>query len=263
MKNVRSLERGLEVLLLLNQGGMRTSAIARAVGLPRSTVFRLLRTLEELGYIYKRTDDKLFRLTMKVRAFGEGYTDDAWLDEVATPLLHDLSKKIVWPAARATFNGLSMVVRAATDRYSPLGIYGRTTGYQVPVLSSAGGRVYLACCSATERSAILDTLERVGADGSDGGSRPVIEAMIEGVRARGYALASQKGSIETAFSVPVRAGNHFLAALTMRFYTSALSHKEAVERFLPELQKTSQIIADAYDAFIDEGRRPQMMEAGE
>ena len=49
---VRSLQRGLDVLHHVNTaGGIRAGALARLLNLPRPTVYRLLQTLEELGYV--------------------------------------------------------------------------------------------------------------------------------------------------------------------------------------------------------------------
>lgn len=51
-EGVRAFKRGLDVLREVNRsGGIRAGDVARALDLPRPTVYRLLETLEELGYI--------------------------------------------------------------------------------------------------------------------------------------------------------------------------------------------------------------------
>ena len=50
--NVRALSRGLNIMRLLNRvGAARVGEIALELGLPRTTVYRLLNTLEEDGYV--------------------------------------------------------------------------------------------------------------------------------------------------------------------------------------------------------------------
>lgn len=52
VNSVRSLARGLAVLSYVNKSGeSRPAEIAKALGLPRPTVYRLLETLEEMGYV--------------------------------------------------------------------------------------------------------------------------------------------------------------------------------------------------------------------
>lgn len=60
---VPALERGLRILELLRHAGpeLTPPAIARSLALPRTTVFRLLQTLEDLGFV-ERAGTRSFRL---------------------------------------------------------------------------------------------------------------------------------------------------------------------------------------------------------
>ena len=60
-EGVRAFKRGLDVLHEINRsGGIRAGDVARALDLPRPTVYRLLETLEELGYVARSaSDDRL------------------------------------------------------------------------------------------------------------------------------------------------------------------------------------------------------------
>ncbi|MEY9396421.1 DNA-binding transcriptional ArsR family regulator [Bradyrhizobium japonicum] len=62
-EGVRAFKRGLDVLQEVNRsGGIRAGDVARALDLPRPTVYRLLETLEELGYVARSASDERFRV---------------------------------------------------------------------------------------------------------------------------------------------------------------------------------------------------------
>ena len=57
--SVRALERGLDIIQLLNRhNGLTVTQVGQLTDLPRPTAFRLLRTLESLGYLFRDTQDK-------------------------------------------------------------------------------------------------------------------------------------------------------------------------------------------------------------
>ena len=72
-KPIRSFARGLAVLSALNRHGGATALIlARETGVPRATVYRLLQTLFDDGYIGRGTADDRFHLRLKVRGLAGG-----------------------------------------------------------------------------------------------------------------------------------------------------------------------------------------------
>jgi IclR family transcriptional regulator, mhp operon transcriptional activator len=65
-EGVRAFKRGLDVLHEVNRsGGIRAGDVARQLDLPRPTVYRLLETLEELGYVARSASDDRFRVTRR------------------------------------------------------------------------------------------------------------------------------------------------------------------------------------------------------
>ena len=98
-KTVRGLTRGLMLLNMLNKldGGASVGLLAELSGLHRTTVRRLLETLQEEGYVRRSPSDDSFRLTIKVRQLSEGFRDEQWISALAAPLLGDLLREVVWP----------------------------------------------------------------------------------------------------------------------------------------------------------------------
>lgn len=242
--SVRALTRGLEILRALNLGnGNSARQLAEATGLPRPTVYRLLGTLCEAGYTARDASGDRYRVTNRVLGLSDGFDDEAWVVEIAIPLMKDLCDDIVWPVSLATLDRNAMLIRVTTDNQSPLTLTNFAAGDRLPVLSTATGRTYLAFCSDARREAVLDVLARSDDPGDEPArNRPQVYRMLEDTRARGFAIR-ERGPFKTAsLAVPIRAKSGVVASLSMRYLDSAMELSESVERYLGPLQTAATAI---------------------
>ncbi len=137
---IRALMRGLDALTFLNlRDGATVSEVAQEIRLPRTTVYRILETLCNAGFVFRDEADDRYRLTILVRALSDGFDDEAWVTQIAKPFIHDLCREIVWPVAIATLSGTTMLVRESTDHSSPLAIERYSAGFRAPLLATAAG----------------------------------------------------------------------------------------------------------------------------
>ena len=81
-----------------------------------------------------------------MRALSEGFTDDEWISQVATPVLGELLQQVVWPSDLTTLDGDAMVIRETTHRFSPLSFHRAMVRVRLPLLTTASGPAYLAFC---------------------------------------------------------------------------------------------------------------------
>src|SRR5476649_2878295 len=157
---IRALMRGLDALTILNlHDGATVSEVAHEICLPRTTVYRILETLCVSGFVYRDSADERYRLTILVRGLSDGFDDEAWV-QIAKPLIDHLCKEIVWPVNIAALSGTRMMLREATDHSTPLAVERYSAGFQLPLLTSAAGRVYLANCPPAQRDALIEILAR-------------------------------------------------------------------------------------------------------
>jgi len=254
---IRALSRGLDALTVLNlRNGATVSEVAQEIRLPRTTTYRILETLSHAGFVYRDTNDDRYRLTIMVRGLSDGYDDEAWVTQIARPYIHELGKDLIWPVAVTSLCGTSMIVRESTDHRSPLAIERYPTGFQVPLLASSSGRVYLAFTTPTHRDSLLDILARSNREeDAPARNRPEIMKMLNDTRLQGYASAvrARRVSDEISIAVPIMVDDRVLAAVTIRFSGTAVPLKLAVERFLPKLRDTAQKI---HQAFVEQQREP-------
>jgi IclR family mhp operon transcriptional activator len=247
---IRALIRGLEALRVLNtRDGATVSEVAAEVDLPRTTTYRILETLCSAGYAYRAESDDRYRLTILVRGLSDGYDDEVWVTQIAKPYIYELCREIVWPVSIATLSGNTMLVRQTTDHHSPLAVERYSPGFRVPILGSASGICYLAFCPQNQRDAILDLLARSKRAGDNAArNRAKVRKDLTDARGRGFAVyhRPRRVSDETTFSVPVLAEGRLLAALTVRFSSTALPQATAVERFVPRMRKVAELIGQDF-----------------
>ena len=246
---IRALMRGLDALTILNlRDGATVSEIAHEIRLPRTTVYRILETLCLSGFVFRDSADERYRLTILVRGLSGGFDDEAWVHQIAKPAIYQLCSEIVWPVSIATLSGTKMMLREATDHATPLAIERYSAGIQLPLLTSATGRVYLANCPLAQRDALIEILARsTKEDDKPARDRGDLLRALAEIKAHGYATATRTRRLidEYNVSVPVPMGDRS-AALTVRFAASVLPLKTGLERFLPKLRQCAAKISTSF-----------------
>ena len=260
--HVQALSRGLALLHALNQAEQGWASIAELsahTGLHRTTVRRLLETLQADGYVRRSASDDSYRLNLKVRQLSDGFTDDEWIGEVANPVLGELLQQLVWPSDLCTPDGDCMLVRETTHRFSPLSFHRAMIRQRMPMLFTAAGRAYLAHCSDDERRHILQLLAAGHDEQASFARQPaLVEQMLDKMRRQGY--ASNEGEWQAqqkigAIALPIRHQGGILACINVVFLKRALSVANAAQRYLPTLQAAIARIEAQLQASPAAGRR--------
>jgi IclR family transcriptional regulator, mhp operon transcriptional activator len=239
---IRALMRGLDALTVLNlRDGATVSEVSQEIRLPRTTVYRILETLCNAGFVFRDAADDRYRLTILVRGLSDGFDDEAWVSQIAKPYIYALCREIIWPVSVATLSGTLMMVRETTDHDTPLAVERYSAGFRTPLLTTAAGRVYLAFCPAAQRETLIDILARSNKeeDKPARAQRAELQRMLADIQAQGYATAIRTRRLvdEVSLSVPVTSNDDVLAVLTVRFMASAVPLKSGLERFLPKLRQ--------------------------
>jgi IclR family mhp operon transcriptional activator len=262
---IRALMRGLDALTVLNlRDGATVSEVAQEIRLPRTTVYRILETLCDAGFVFRDAADDRYRLTVLVRALSDGFDDEAWVTQIAKPYIHDLCREIAWPVSVATLSGTVMLLRETTDHSTPLASERHSAGFRVPLLNSATGRVYLAFCPSVQRDSLIDLLARSNKEDDKLARAPRsdLHRMLAEIKVQGYATATRTRRLleEVSMSVPVALHDRVLAVLTVRFASTTVPLKSALERFLPKLRQCAARIGVSFSEQQDDAqakRAPQ------
>lgn len=245
-EGVRAFKRGLDVLHEVNRsGGIRAGDVARQLDLPRPTVYRLLETLEELGYVARSSSDDRFRVTRRASSLGDGYDPGVVICQAAAACLSDLSKRLIWPVDLSTYENAAMVIQETTHPRSPLSIDRGMIGKRLPMLRTSAGRAYLTACHPRERDVIIGHLRRI----DEAEDRPFLgdsqlAGMIAQTTQRGCAIRSEgEYNPKTAsIAVPIARGDVVLGCISIIWIRSALSLEEAVATFAAPLREAAAAI---------------------
>lgn len=250
-KNVRGLARGMQVLNTLNRldGGATPTQLAELTGLHRTTVRRLLETLQDEGYVRRSESDDSFRLCLKVRELSEGFRNEQWISELAAPLLADLLHEVVWPTDLCTLDVDAMVVRETTHRFSRLSFHRSMVGRRLPMLLTATGLAYLAFCPETERRCILELLASRRDEENTLAREPLaLDNLLRKTRNRGYGENYMNWNKEeriASIAVPVHGQGRVLGCINLVYVAKAMTIEQAAARYLPALRRTAGQIEQA------------------
>jgi IclR family transcriptional regulator, mhp operon transcriptional activator len=250
MTVIRSIGRALEVLRVMNQRHACELRELRAMtGLPSPTVFRILSTLRQEGYV-KSEGGGRYRLTARVRELGAGYTQQSLIVDVATPIVLEVTRRIRWPLGVGTLDGDAICVRYSTMPYSPLAVQATTLGHRLGLLESAMGLAYLAFCGADERAILFELLRGAAKPGV-----PIdaagLESLLALTRRRGYGLRLPHRPGDSAtVAVAIRASGQVRAVLSMTTFGRAMT-QATLAKYVPVLQRTEDQIARAFIAASD------------
>lgn len=243
-KEVRGLSRGLELIRALNRmpgGFASTSELARTCGIHRTTAKRLLETLRAEGLVRTGARDGEYHLTQVVRQLSEGFRNQQWIADVASPAMSTSVRELLWPCDLATVEAGWMMVRESTHRWSMLSQHHAMPGDKMPLLQTALGRAYLAACTEEELDALLRYIDQHADEmGVEQRDRLSVHQIIQETRLRGFAINLGDWSRESRFSavaVPLFSAGHLLGAMNLVFPKNAVTLEEMTERYVPRLQK--------------------------
>ncbi|MDE1916705.1 MAG: helix-turn-helix domain-containing protein [Sphingomonadales bacterium] len=236
--HVRALERGLKLLTCLNSAGRSDPRhLAGLAGIDRTTAYRLLSTLESLGYVSKSPSDGQYVLTPMVRDLSEGLTETDRTARIVCEALFSLLRQVMWPTDFATFDSGWMVIRETTHRFSPYSVHRAMVGTRRPLLDTALGRAILVGASEAHREEMLEIALRHGAiPGDRGAVADRVALLLADYRQRGYVWAVGGADPRiSAIGLPLQGPTHVIGGINVLFFSSAMSVEMAAERFLPPL----------------------------
>ena len=250
-KTVRGLTRGLAILNALNRElvGATPTKLSEITGIHRTTVRRLLETLQCEGYVRRSPSDDSYRLTLKVRELSEGFRDEHWISAIAAPLLGELLNDVIWPTDLCTLDVDAMVVRETTHRFSRLSFHRSMVGRRLPLLETAIGLAYIAFCPEQEREELIQLLSQMKSrEGEIARDKNALNNLLLRTQRKGYGENYMNWNKEeriAAIAIPIRSGDRVFACLNLVYIAEAMTIEQAAEKYLPAMKLTRDKIESA------------------
>jgi IclR family pca regulon transcriptional regulator len=231
------LARGLKIIGLFNaeRRRMTLSELARIADAPRSSVRRVLLTLEKLGFAEQ--EGHHFRLTPRILTLAAAYLASNSLTLVLQPIVDRISRQTQESCSAAVLDrdDAVMVVRAIPSRIITVGL---EVGYRLPAYASAVGRVLLGGLEAAELDAYLARIEPQKLTPHTVTDKAALEAMIATDRSQGYSLVDQEAEAGfRSIAVPVRRpSGGMICALHIGLHAERAGMGRILDDFLPLLR---------------------------
>lgn len=216
---VQSVEKALRLLEELNKRPVsRVKDLSRNMGLPHSTIVRLLETLSTLGYASKIDRGSGYCVTDRTERLSSG---NHGFPQVLMNLklrADRLTKKHLWPTAICTLDGDAMVVRYSTIPRSPLAHAHSTINRRLSLTGRAHGRAYLAFCPDVEKRHLLELIDSMPGLPEDY-SRDALEQELTSIKISGFAGRSGRLKDQTnTIAVPYWRAGRLVATIGFTYF---------------------------------------------
>ncbi len=154
MTTVQSIERAFAVLRALVPGAAGVTQIAERVDLPKSTVSRLLATLEELGVVEQVAAGGGYRIGTGMAEIAAAARPDRSILAAARPQLLELSRRTGEAAGVSVPDGADMLYLGQVNPDTELQVRD-WTGTRIPMHAVPSGQVVLAALDGPDLDAYL------------------------------------------------------------------------------------------------------------
>jgi DNA-binding IclR family transcriptional regulator len=219
--DVPALRRGLAVLRLLagKAGPVTAGAVARELGLPRSTAYHLLSELIEAGFVTHLAEERRYGLGVGAFELGSAYLRHEPLERLAKPILRRLIERTEQTAHLGVLHGREALYLI---REQPANPYLTVTevGVRLPAQLPASGRAMLAHLPAAQVRALFPARDSfVVRTGRGPAHLPALRRLLTDERRRGWAV--EDGHVTAGYASVAAAvldhGGRPIAAISTTF----------------------------------------------
>ena len=178
----------LEILghLARQAGPVPAAAVARDLGLPRSTTYQLLATMVESGFVVHLADERRYCLGTAAYELSSGYSRSEPLVRLARVPMTRLAERTGHVAHRAVLHG-NEVLYVNETRPAGAPQLNSDVGVRLPAHRTASGRAMLAALPAAQVG-LLFTHPEACAGRTSAESLPALREVLDQARRRGHAV---------------------------------------------------------------------------
>lgn len=221
--------------------------VAAQAGLDRGTAFRLIHTLEALGYLRAVPNTRRFRLTLQCLELGFTALSANGLPDHAMPLLRELVPDVGDAASLGSIESGDVVylarVQAGLERHGII----RRPGTRVGAYATAIGHAMLAYLPRDEQVHHLERRERVKLSERTVTDLDALLDRLQQVRAQGYAMSDGENAYGLrTVAVPILDENdHPACGVSLTCDASRWPMEEFISLGLPRLRGVAEELTKA------------------
>ncbi|MHB1235086.1 MAG: IclR family transcriptional regulator [Microbacteriaceae bacterium] len=231
MSSVPAATATLRVLKYLagHGGPVRGATIGRDLGLPRSTVYHLLRVMQDEGFVIHSPENQAFGLSSLVSAIGSSVLRSTVLGTLAQPILNRLVAETRLPVvAQLGVLQHADVIYALKVSAKRAPAVVTSIGVRLPAHLTATGRAMLSALPAVQLAAVYPPGEELPTRHGPALTPDRLGRMLAETRERGW--ATENGDIDPEYAsvaaVVLDHNGYPAAAIGLTFRDSAVTPDE-------------------------------------
>ena len=192
---IQSLDRGLEILFILAESKSKgVTELAEDLKVNKSTVFRLLETMEKRDLVQQDEVTAKYRLGIGLLQISEGLVKNLDIINISRPVLKQLMDSTKESVHLCTFtNDKVYVVEQVKSNY-PMKV-SAAIGHEEPIHCSSVGKCILAYLPEEKRNKILDEVQFIPYTEKTKTSKESLIKELEQVKRNGFAIDDEELSI--------------------------------------------------------------------
>ena len=239
---LKTLLRGLDILPLYTREtpALTLTEITKATQLNKTTVYRILTTLESAGYLVRDADTKRYRPGLKVLQLGFASISSLEVRQVARQYLELLSRQVGETASLSVLDGPDVIY---VDRVRNQGIVGVVLGIgsRLPAHCASMGKAMLAHLPSSELDAYLDSALLEPCTANSLRDRKALEDELFLVRSRGFATNDEELEMGLrAVAAPIWNNNKcVIAAVNITGSTNSISQERLIGDLAEAVRQTA------------------------
>lgn len=190
---VPALEKGLAIIELLAESDqpLGITDLYTYCGIPKSSIFMILSTLESLKYIEKLPGDK-YKLTMKIHRLGSQILSKLDIREVARPYMRELAETLHFTVHMAALEQRQAIYIEKVN--SPGYVqFSTKVGQSMQLYCSAVGKTLAAYLPSDELDELLKDLTFEAYTPYTISTPEAFKDFLKSVRETGYAIEDEEG----------------------------------------------------------------------
>ncbi|MEU4190918.1 IclR family transcriptional regulator [Kribbella sp. NPDC026611] len=242
----QSLGRALQILTSLGEGERSLDQLAAELGVHKTTVLRLLRTMEAERFV-RRDSAHRYRLGSRLFALADLAREQYVVREVAAPHLRQLNHKTGQTVHLAAWENGEVIYVDKLDSVRSVRMYSQV-GIPAALHCTAVGKVLLAAQPKRQREAVLQTLDYHAYTPNTITDADRLRDELVTVREHGWAQdKAEHESFINCIGAPVKDRDGRIVGAVSLSVPDVLLNYEQVLELLPDLLATTQAISADYN----------------
>jgi DNA-binding IclR family transcriptional regulator len=229
---VPALSRGLALLAQFTRDERELSGaeLSRRLDLPRASVFRMLLTLEQMGFVERAGDSGAYKLSLGVLRLGFEYLASMEIAEYGRPVIESLRDASGY-SAHVVVRDLRDVVIVAKAAGHNTQFHSIQVGARLPVHATVLGRILLGGMKASDLAALYADQKLTAHTPQTPTTVDALYSLVVYDFARGWGVS--QGGFESGISTiaaPVRnEHDEVTAAISITVPSSSIAADQALE----------------------------------